>query len=188
MFSSHRLVVGGGREGQEYLVRPFNGSDAPALETYFKQLPGRSRYDRFLGAMQSPVAAELRKLALPGSVRSLVAVRGNGQIIGEARYAMDDAGGAVEMALSVASDERGAGVGSSLLGEIERYAARAGAATIFGDTLRTNERMLDLAKRRGFRLGHSPGDWTLVRFEKCVLDPYWILPVAQGAIAADSPR
>ena len=43
-------------------------------------------------------------------------------------------------------------LGSALLEEIERKAAADGIEWLFGDTLRTNEGMIGLARGRGFRL------------------------------------
>lgn len=164
--------------GKAFAIRPFAAADAPALSWYFHQLSSRDRYNRFFGAIAVPSPSDLAKLALPGHLKSLVAVRGEGQIIGEARYTVGDT---VEFAMSVASAERGAGIGSAFLNQIEQHAAHAGATSMFGDTLRTNSDMILLAKSRGFRFTHSPGDWTLVRFEKQVVDLAWMLPVSQGA-------
>ena len=49
---------------------------------------------------------------------------------------------------------------------LECRAAALGAERIFGDALNTNKDMLGLARKRGYRFGHPPGDWTLVRFTK----------------------
>ena len=52
-----------------------------------------------------------------------------------------------------------------MLQEIERKAAADGIELLFGDTLQTNEGMIGLARRRGFRL--DPGfEPRLVRIEK----------------------
>lgn len=165
-------------DGKDYLIRPFMAADAAALNLYFGQLSARDRYNRFLGAIATPSASELTGLGLQGRLRGLVAIRGEGQVIGEARYAFDDENNAVEFALSVAGEARGAGIGSAFISQIEQRAARAGVATIMGDTLRTNIQMLALAKHRGFRLDHPPGDWTLVRFDKPIRDPLWMRQAA----------
>jgi hypothetical protein len=41
-----------------------------------------------------------------------------------------------------------------------------GAKRLFGDTLRSNDVMIALARKSGFAFTLSPGDWKLVRFEK----------------------
>jgi hypothetical protein len=73
-----------------------------------------------------------------------------------------------------------------LLQEIERKAAADGIELLFGDTLRTNEGMIGLARRRGFRLG--PGfEPRLMRIQKRLDDAAPDLPcrkwneIASGA-------
>ena len=74
-----------------------------------------------------------------------------------------------EFGMSVADDWQHLGVGSAFLQEIERKAAADGIELLFGDTLRTNEGMIGLARRRGFRLG--PGfEPRLMRIRKWLDD------------------
>ena len=80
-----------------------------------------------------------------------------------------------EFSMSIADDWRRLGVGSALLEEIERKAAADGIELLLGDTLRTNEGMIGLARSRGFRLG--PGfEPRLVRIEKQLEDAAPDLP------------
>src|SRR5262245_28060749 len=104
-----------------------------------------------------------------GSDFAVVAETGSGSertIVGEARYVLDVAARTVEFAISVSDDWHGTGAGSALLSNLECRAAALGADTIFGDALGTNLDMRGLAKKRGYRFSHTPGDWTLVRFTK----------------------
>ena len=96
-------------------------------------------------------------------------------ILGEARVALSCAGRAGEFSMSIADDWQHLGVGSALLNEIERKAAADGIELLFGDTLRTNEGMISLARGRGFRLwpGLEP---RLVRIEKQLDDAAADLP------------
>jgi hypothetical protein len=75
---------------------------------------------------------------------------------------------------------------SALLQEIERKAGADGIELLYGDTLWTNEGMIGLARRRGFRLG--PGfEPRLARIEKRLEDAAPDLPcrkwneIASGA-------
>jgi RimJ/RimL family protein N-acetyltransferase len=88
------------------------------------------------------------------------------KIIGEARYAFDAFDRTVEFGISVGDDWHGQGAGSALLSNLECRAAALGADRIFGDALGTNQHMLALARKRGYRFSHPPGDWTLKRFTK----------------------
>ena len=96
-------------------------------------------------------------------------------VVGEARVALSCTKRAGEFSMSIADDWRHLGVGSALLEEIERKAAADGIELLFGDTLRTNEGMIGLARGRGFRLG--PGfEPRLVRIRKRLEDAAPDLP------------
>ena len=77
---------------------------------------------------------------------------------------------------------------------MECRAAAFGATRLFGDTLRSNDVMIGLARKSGFAFTTSPGDWKLVRFEKHIdVEPkdipcasWRIAAIASGEIAAGS--
>ena len=95
-----------------------------------------------------------------------VTVDGFETIVGEARYAFDADTDRFEFGLSIDDSWQGQGIGSALLGNLQCRAAAFGAAHMFGDTLRSNEVMIGLARKSGFAFTHNPDDWKLVRFEK----------------------
>ena len=82
--------------------------------------------------------------------------------------------------MSIADDWRRLGVGSALLEEIERKVAADGIEWLFGDTLRTNEGMIALARGRGFSLGAAL-DPRLVRIQKRLEDAAPDLPCRKWA-------
>ena len=161
-------------------LRPARSSDGDALQAYVRGLSPDSRYNRFLGAVNELPALELaRTLAANGRdtlTLLLTSTAGDREtVVGEARVALSCAERAGEFGMSVADDWQHLGVGSALLKEIERKAAADGIELLFGDTLRTNEGMIGLARRRGFRLG--PGfEPRLVRIEKWLDDAAPDLP------------
>src|SRR5256885_2265025 len=55
---------------------------------------------------------------------------------------------------------------SALMKNLECRAAALGAEHIFGDTLRSNQTMISLARKSGFAFVNHPDDWKLVRFDK----------------------
>jgi GNAT superfamily N-acetyltransferase len=87
-------------------------------------------------------------------------------IVGEARYAFNTDTGSFEFGLSIDDRWQGHGIGSALLANLQCRAAAFGAKRLFGDTLRSNEVMISLARKSGYGFTQSPGDWKLVRFEK----------------------
>ena len=90
---------------------------------------------------------------------------GRETVVGEARVALWCAERAGEFSMSIADEWRHLGVGSALLQVIESKAAADGIEWLFGDTLRTNEGMIALARSRGFRLGAGL-EPRLVRIQK----------------------
>ena len=61
-----------------------------------------------------------------------------------------------EFAVFVRSDLKGRGLGYALMTELLAYARKRGLATIFGDVLRENSTMLQLATELGFVMKPSP--------------------------------
>ena len=73
--------------------------------------------------------------------------------------------------------------GFTHVGEADRFTVIA--KRLFGDTLRSNEAMIGLARKSGYRFTHSPGDWKLVRFEKHVEVAPQEIPCASWRLAAE---
>ncbi len=113
-----------------------------------------------------------------------VIVDGFETIVGEARYAFDPATEYFELGLSVDDLWQGQGIGSALLNNLECRAAAFGAQHLFGDTLRSNDAMLSLARKSGFAFMPTPGDWKLVRFEKHIDIAPQDIPCASWRLAA----
>ncbi len=178
--SEVRLVRPKRRPDIRLALRPASSGDGDALQTYVRGLSPGSRYNRFLGAVSELSASELaRALAANGrDTRTLLLTAtagGHETVVGEARMALSCAERAGEFSMSIADDWRHLGVGAALLEEIESKAAADGIESLFGDTLRTNEAMIALARSRGFRLG--PGlEGRLVRIQKRLDDAAPDLP------------
>jgi GNAT superfamily N-acetyltransferase len=159
------------RSGKSVTVRFVEPRDAEALQGFFRSLTVRSRYSRFLGAISELPQTELDHFIHVGeanrfSVIAVMTIDGVETIVGEARYAFDAGTLSFEVGLSVDDRWQGHGIGSALLKNLECRAAAFGAKRLFGDTLRSNDAMLGLARKAGFAFINSPGDWKLVRFEK----------------------
>lgn len=157
--------------GEAVTVRFVEPGDVEPLRRYFDGLSVRTHYNRFLGATREVPRSEYDRMVHTGeeSHFAVVAEVDTGEaktIVGEARYALDPETHTVEFGISVADAWHGKGAGSALLTNLECRAAALGAERIFGDALNTNEEMRGLARRRGYRFTHPPGDWTLVRFTK----------------------
>jgi RimJ/RimL family protein N-acetyltransferase len=177
------------RLGEAVTVRFVEPRDAEELQSYFRSLSTQSRYSRFLGAM-----SELPKTLLDHftqmdngfTVVATMPVDGFESIVGEARYAINADSDSFEFGLSIDDRWQGHGIGAALLKNLECRAAALGAERIFGDTLRSNEAMISLARKSGFAFTNNPDDWKLVRFEKHIEIAPKDIPCASWRIAAAS--
>ena len=179
------------RSGAPVTVRFVEPRDAEALQNYFRGLTTRSRYNRFLGAMSELPPAELDRFIHVGeaerfSVLATMNVDGFETIVGEARYAFNTDTSSFEFGLSIDDRWQGQGIGTALLSNLECRAAAFGAERLFGDTLRSNDTMIGLARKSGYAFKQSPGDWKLVRFEKHIDPAPQDIPCASWRLAAAS--
>jgi GNAT superfamily N-acetyltransferase len=175
------------RSGDLVTVRFVEPRDAEALQSYFRALTTRSRYNRFLGATRELPPSVLEDFIHIGeadrfSVIATMLVDGHEIIVGEARYAFEN--GSIEFGLSIDDRWQGHGIGKALLKNLECRAASFGAFRLFGDTLRSNAAMIGLARKSGYAFSASPGDWKLVRFEKHIDVEPQDIPCASWRLAA----
>jgi RimJ/RimL family protein N-acetyltransferase len=179
------------RSGQSLTVRFVEPGDADGLQGYFRSLSVRSRYNRFLGAMRELPQNLLEHFIHVGegdrfSVIAAMSIDGLETIVGEARYAFDTWTDSFEFGLSIDDRWQGQGIGSALLKNLQCRAAAFGARRLFGDTLRSNDVMIGLARKSGFAFTASPGDWKLVRFEKYIDAAPQEIPCASWRLAAQT--
>ena len=142
------------RSGNAVTVRFVEPRDAAALQNYFRSLTTRSRYNRFLGATRELPPSLLDQFIHIGeaerfSVVATMLVDGFETFVGEARYAFHADTASIEFGLSIDDRWQGQGVGSALR-NLECRAAAFGAKHLFGDTLRSNDVMIGLARKSGF--------------------------------------
>jgi len=181
------------RSGEVVTVRFVEPRDAEALQNYFRSLTTRSRYNRFLGAASELPPSLLEDFIHIGeadrfSVIATMLVDGRESIVGEARYAFDSDTASIEFGLSIDDRWQGHGIGKALLKNLECRAASFGATRLFGDTLRSNDAMIALARKAGYAFTNTPGDWKLTRFQKPIdVEPQEI-PCASWRLARLSRR
>src|SRR5450432_3751835 len=176
--------------GKSLTVRFVEPQDADTLQNYFRSLSVRSRYNRFLGAISELPPTELGHFIHAGeddrfSVIAVMTIDGFETVVGEARYGFEAETASFEFGLSIDDRWQGQGIGSALLRNLECRAAAFGAERLFGDTLRSNDVMIGLARKSGFAFTNSPGDWKLVRFEKHIDVAPKDIPCASWRLAAE---
>jgi RimJ/RimL family protein N-acetyltransferase len=179
------------RNGEVVTVRFVEPRDAEALQNYFRSLTTRSRYNRFLGAASELPPSLLEDFIHIGEAdRSVIAtmlIDGRETIVGEARYAFDSETVSIEFGLSIDDRWQGHGIGKALMKNLECRAASFGATRLFGDTLRSNDAMIALARKAGYAFTNTPGDWKLTRFQKQIHVEPQEIPCASWRLAAVSP-
>jgi RimJ/RimL family protein N-acetyltransferase len=179
------------RSGEPITVRFVEPRDAEELQNYFRSLSTRSRYNRFLGAMSELPASVLDHFTHVGmddgfTVVATMRIDGFETVVGEARYAFHVENDSLEFGLSIDDRWQGHGIGAAVLKNLECRSAALRAIRMFGDTLRSNEAMIRLARKSGFAFTNNPDDWKLVRFEKHIDVAPKDIPCASWRIAAAS--
>jgi GNAT superfamily N-acetyltransferase len=161
-------ILPGGERITVGVVRP---QDAGALQAYFRELSGESRYRRFLGALAELNAKQLARITEmngPDEVALLAfAETGNTPcLVGEAVLVRVAGSARCEFALSVTDAWQRKGVGAALLADLECRARMRGARHLYGDVLRTNTPMKNLARKAGFALRSPLTDARLIEIVK----------------------
>ena len=185
------------RQGDAINVRFIEPRDTEELQHYFRSLSTRSRYNHFFGALSELPKGLLSEFLDVGarerfSVVATKMVDGFETIVAEARYAFHVETSTLEFGLSVDDRWQGHGIATALLNNLECRAAALGAEHIFGDTLRSNQTMISLARKSDFAFVNHPDDWKLVRFDKEIHAAPKDIPCASWRLAAlsrqaDSP-
>jgi GNAT superfamily N-acetyltransferase len=157
--------------GESVTIRPVRRRDADALQAYFRGLSGETRYRRFLGAMAELTGRQLALLTeMDGpdalALLAFVEIGGTSCLIGEAVLVSVPGSSRSEMALSVGDAWQRKGVGSALVRDLECRARIGGARYLYGDVLRTNIAMKNLARKAGFALRSPFTDARLIEIGK----------------------
>jgi acetyltransferase len=145
-------------------LRPASAADAPAIQALVRSLRPHTRYLRFFNGVQelSPAWLERFTRADPEGDFSLVAIApGTGAIVAMAQYAVDPAvdpsSTRADVAVVVADDWQGAGIGTQLLRRLLSIASAAGIERLEAEVLAENRTMLALLNAMGFRVRRHAG-------------------------------
>jgi GNAT superfamily N-acetyltransferase len=157
--------------GESVTIRPVCRRDVGALQAYFRGLSAETRYRRFLGATAELTAKQLARLTeMDGpdalALLAFADIGGTSCLIGEAVLVTVRGSTRSEMALSVADDWQRKGVGSALVRDLECRARIGGARYLYGDVLRTNIAMKNLARKAGFAVRSPFTDARLIEIGK----------------------
>ena len=142
------------------LIRSIQAGDSARLAAAFDGFSDRTRYLRFLGPKPRLTAAELRYLTDVDQHRhvALAAVGPTGAFVGIARYAMAPGDeDTADVAVVVADEWQGRGVGTQLMRELVARAAANGIPKLTATTLHENPGARALLRRVGFRTASIGG-------------------------------
>lgn len=143
-------------DGTAVTIRPIRAADL-ALELEFANaLSFRSRYQRLMSA-RTPSLEELRRFVDIDPERELALIAtvrdgGRERQIGVVRYVKETSGERAEIAIVLADDWQGRGLGRRLLLELIAAAGDAGVRYLTGTALSTNVAALALGRKLGFQL------------------------------------
>ena len=152
-------------DGREVVIRTARAGDEPRIQEFVGRLSLTSRYQRFFLALHELSAPALEHL-VHGDAQSeaaLLAVTGQGDVVGLVQYVGPETLENAEVAVVVADAWRRIGLGAQLLMHLERVATAAGVEHVEADILRDNIAAIELARKLGARVGRSPNGGGLVR-------------------------
>jgi len=157
--TSRRVVL---HDGSTVVIRPVRSADAPLLADGFARLSDRSRRMRFLGRKDQLSPAELRYFTDVDhhDHEALGAVaHASGGGVGIARYVRDrDDPHAAEIAVTIADDWQGRGLGTELLARLAERACEEGIRRFTALVAADNAAMVGLLRNYGAGLvGYGHG-------------------------------
>jgi len=155
-------------DGTTVEARPIRPEDAELEQRFVRNLSERSRYFRFMNSVRELTPAMLMRFTQIDYDREMafVVVRswgGEDEEIAVARYVTNPDGRTCEFAIVVADAWQQKGVGRRLLETLIAVARSRGLETMVGHVLATNDAMLSLCVRLGFRIGDHPQDGMVKR-------------------------
>ena len=154
------------RDGSRVTVRPISKGDRQLERQFIEGLSPTSRRFRFLGTFKSPSEALITQLTdIDSSVdTALIALTRDGAIqseVGVARFCRQP-DGAAELAVTVADDWQGKGLGTILMQCLIEIARIRGITSLYSVDSAENSAMHELADYLGFQRKPDPQDATQV--------------------------
>ncbi len=173
------------RDGRPFVLRPIQAEDGERLQRFVRGLSERSRYMRFISALNELSPRMLarytqidydRELALAAVLEADApgapgvasgepdgADTGRHSIIGVVRYLLNPDRRSSEFAIAIADEFQRQGLGSTLMKAIIERARDRGLERIEGFVLATNAPMLQLMQALGFSIQSDRDDSSMKR-------------------------
>jgi acetyltransferase len=157
--------------GIDITIRPIRPEDANMEKDFVHRLSERSKYFRFMQALQELTPEMIIRFTQIDYDREMafVAVTENEELpkeLGVGRYMMNPDGNSVEFALVVSDECQGMGIGFRIMRTLMQSAKHKGIISFEGEVLAVNKPMLSLLKKLGFGVEPIEGDQEVVRVVK----------------------
>ncbi|MGH7153283.1 MAG: GNAT family N-acetyltransferase [Acetobacteraceae bacterium] len=160
--------------GEPLVIRPIRPSDAAAHEAFFHRLRPEDVRLRFFATVRSLSPEQIARFTHVDYEHSMafIAVRdATGETVGVARLVSEDDPDIAEFAVTVQPDMQGHGLATHLMQRLLAWAEFRGIRAVVGEVLAENAVMLDLLRRLGFTLRHSPTDAAIIDARLALPDP-----------------
>jgi len=138
-------------------LRSAGRGDLPGLQRFVGRLSLRSRVQRFFSPLRELPSPLVRAIERGDGAHRLLLAEHAGEVVALGQYAVVE-GGRCELALVVADDWQGRGIGRALIDRLLADAALRGLHEAVLETMVDNRAMKSLAQRAGFVLRPHPED------------------------------
>ena len=151
------------RDGRRVTVRPVLPQDAELEQGLVRRLSMQARYNRYFVPIRELSQQVLDRLAHVDHRHHVALVAetftdGVAQAVAEAQYVVDETSRECEFAVVVADAWQRHGIATRLVESLIEHARDAGLRRMVGDVLATNDAMISMMRKLGFRLHPQPGD------------------------------
>ena len=148
-------------------VRAAQPSDIGALQELYASLSKHTRAQRFFSPLRELPREMLNAIESGDPAHRFLVVegpegKGNGTLLGLGQYAVEPGQAHCELALLIADEWQGCGLGTRLLDQLLQDAAASGLREARLETLHGNQAMRALARRAGFSVRMHPEDSLLL--------------------------
>ena len=147
-------------DGTAVTIRPIGAADLVLEVEFARRLSPRSLYQRLMSS-RTPSLEELRRFTDIDPERELALIAtvhagGRERQVGVVRYVSEPSRACAEIAIVLADEWQGRSLGTRLLLDLIAAAREAGVRCLTGTALSTNDAVLALGRKLGFRLAADP--------------------------------
>ena len=160
------------RDGREVVLRPIRPEDEPAHHALIARMSPEDLRLRFFSYVRELRHAQMARLTQVDYDREMAFIAtapdqdGQSHTLGVVRTVTDPDNQSAEFAILVRSDLKGQGLGRLLMNKIIACCRSRGTGEVKGLVLASNQAMLGLARRLGFRVEPGPdGDTVVARLD-----------------------